>query len=69
MNPLLLVQLVEALAAVVSEGVGLFQQGQAVLSETDAAAIHAALLKAEAATASLRPQVDAALEAAAQIPE
>lgn len=68
MNPATLVQVIEALAAVVSDGVSLFQQGQAVLSETDAAKIHDALLKAETATASMRPQVDAALQAAADAP-
>lgn len=66
MNPLLIAQILEALANVATEGMALYQQGQTVMSETDAAAIHAALLKAEAATAALRPQVDAALDAAAK---
>lgn len=44
----------------------LLAEGKAVLSETDAAKIHDALLQAEAATAALRPQVDAALAAAAK---
>lgn len=68
MNPVLLVQLIEALAAAVREGVSLVQQGETVVSETDAAAIHAALLKAQAATAIQRPEVDAILEVAAQNP-
>jgi len=68
MNPLLSVQAIEALAAFVSEAAPLLQQGEAVLSETDVAAIHAALLKAQAATEIMRPQVDAILEAAAQQP-
>lgn len=66
MNPLLIAQLLETLASVAQEGMDLYSQGKAVWSETDAAAVHAALLKAEAATASLRPQVDAALDAASK---
>lgn len=42
-----------------------YQAGQVVLSETDAKAVHDALTKAQAATANLRPLVDAALAAAA----
>jgi hypothetical protein len=66
MNPLTIIQAIEALAAIVSDAADLVQTGRAVLSETDTQAIHAALLKAEAATAAMRPQVDAALAAAAQ---
>lgn len=44
---------------------GDYQAGRVILSETDAAAVHAALVKAQAATANLRPLVDAALSAAA----
>lgn len=61
----LIIQILEALANIVAQVVPLVTQGQAVLSQTDAAAIQAALQKAEAATALLRPQVDAALDAAA----
>lgn len=43
-----------------------WQAGEVVLSETDVAAVHEALLQAEAATAALRPQVDAALDAASK---
>lgn len=68
MNSLVLIQALEAIASLVGEIAPLVQSGQAVLSETDATAIHAALLKAEAATAALRPQVDAALDAAAANP-
>lgn len=46
-----------------------YQTGRAVLTMSDAAAIHQALLKAQAATADLRPLVDAALAAAAARPE
>lgn len=60
-----IIQILEALATIVAQLVPLVTQGQAVLSETDAAAVHAALQKAEDATALLRPQVDAALDAAA----
>jgi hypothetical protein len=62
----LAIQILEALASIVSQVAPLFAQGQAVLSQSDAAAVHASLAKAESATASLRPQVDAALAAAAR---
>jgi hypothetical protein len=65
MSITLIIQLIEALASSVAQVAPLFTQGQAVLSQTDAASVHAALLKAEQATAALRPQVDAALAAAA----
>jgi O-succinylbenzoate synthase len=65
MSAALIVQLITTLAQAVGEIAPLVAQGQAVLSQSDAAAVHAALVKAEAATASLRPQVDAALSAAA----
>lgn len=67
MTAALIIQIIETLVGVITQLVPLFQQGQAVLSATDAAAIKDALDKAEAATASLRPQVDAALTAAAQV--
>lgn len=66
MNPLLIAQILEALASAAQTGMQLYQEGQATMSATDAAAVHAALLKAEAATAALRPQVDAALDAASK---
>jgi hypothetical protein len=66
MTATLIIQILEALANIVSQVVPLFVQGQSVLSATDAASVHAALLKAEQATAALRPQVDAALSQAAQ---
>jgi len=62
----LILQIIEALAATVSQLAPLFAQGQAVLGESDAAQIHAALQKAESSTAALRVQVDAALTAAAK---
>jgi hypothetical protein len=61
-----IVQILGKLADVVGEIAPLFAQGQVVLSETDMAAVHAALTKAEQATATLRPQVDAALAQAAK---
>lgn len=66
MNPLTIIQALEALASLIGEVAPLVSSGQSVISETDANAIHAALLKAEAATALLRPQVDAALDAASK---
>lgn len=66
MSPILIAQLIEALAKVVTEGMSIYADGKAVMAASDLAAVHVALLKAEAATASLRPQVDAALDAAAK---
>lgn len=67
MSPALIIQLLEALANVAAQIVPLFADGKAeALDGSDACAVHAALCKAEAATASLRPQVDAALERTAQ---
>jgi hypothetical protein len=43
-----------------------YQAGRTVLSESDAQAVHQALLDAEAATAALRPIVDDALDRAAK---
>jgi hypothetical protein len=61
MSVTLVIQILEALANVASQIVPLFTDGKSVLTESDAAQVHAALVKAEAATATLRPQVDAAL--------
>lgn len=66
MSVTLVIQILEALANVAGQIVPLFRDGKSVLSETDAAQVHAALMKAEAATATLRPQVDAALAEAAK---
>ena len=57
----LIVALLEAFASTVQQVAPLFAQGQTVLSENDASAVHAALAKAETSTAALRVQVDAAL--------
>lgn len=43
-----------------------YQAGRVVLAASDAKAVHAALLDAIAATDALRPQVDAALDAASK---
>lgn len=59
-----IVALIQAASSVIKTGVETYNAVQGTLSETDAAKIHAALLEAQAATASLRPQVDAALIAA-----
>ncbi len=68
MTVTLIVQILEALGNALGQLAPLFDEGKSVLSETDAAAVHAALTKAEAATAVLRPQVDAALAKAAAPP-
>jgi hypothetical protein len=65
MTAALIIQILEAAATLVSQIAPLVGQGEAVLSQSDAEAVHAALAKAEAATAALRPKVDAALAAAA----
>ena len=65
MSVTLLIQILETLAGTVGQLAPLLAEGQSVLSLDDAAAVHAALAKAEASTAALRPQVDAALDAAA----
>ena len=67
MSVTLIIQLIEALAGTIAEVAPLFTQGESVLSQSDASTIHAALTKAQAATAALRPQVDAALAAAAKV--
>jgi len=66
MTVTVIVQALEAVAALVTQLVPLFEQGQAVLGEGNAPKVHDALAKAEAATAALRTQVDAALSKAAQ---
>ena len=66
MSITLIVQILESLAGALGQIAPLVAQGKAVLSLDDAAQIHAALTKAEASTAALRPQVDAALDAAAR---
>lgn len=65
MAPATLIAALQLLAQLVQEGVKLYSDSSAVLSETDQKEIHVSLVNAEAATASLRPQVDAALTAAA----
>ena len=65
MSITLVIQILEALANAASQIVPLFEEGKAVLFETDADAVRTALTKAEAATATLRPQIDAALGQAA----
>jgi hypothetical protein len=66
MSVTLIIQILEALASIVAQVAPLFAEGKDVLTETDAGAVHAALIKAEQATATLRPQVDAALAQAAK---
>ena len=61
----LIIQILEALAGTVGQLAPLLAQGQSIVSLDDATAIHAALTKVQASTAALRPQVDAALDAAA----
>lgn len=57
--------LLEILTTTVTRIAPLVEEGRAALSASDAASVHDALVKAEAATAALRSQVDAALAEAA----
>lgn len=66
MSATLIIQIINGLVAAISALVPLFEEGKSVMSQTDAQAIKDALTKAQEATAALRPQVDAALDAAAQ---
>ena len=66
MSLTLIVQILEALAAALGQIGPLLADGKTVLSLESAQAVHAALARAETATALLRPQVDAALDAAAR---
>lgn len=66
MDPAIIVSLVELAAKVIQSGVQLYEDSNTTLSETDLVKIKAALSSAQAATAAYRPQVDAALDAAAQ---
>lgn len=65
MGPLEIIAAIEAATKLGVELYNDYQQGRVILSETDAKAVHDALVKAQAATANLRPLVDAALSAAA----
>lgn len=66
MSVTLIIQILQTLAGTLAQLGPLLAQGQSVLSLDDAGAVHAALANAEQATAALRPQVDAALDAAAR---
>lgn len=67
MNPILIAQILEALASAASTAYKLYEDSKDTMSATDLAVIHAALLKAQQATNDLRPQVDAALESASKV--
>jgi hypothetical protein len=66
MNPVLLAQIIETLAAAALEGYKIYEQSKEVLSQEDAANIRAALEKAQAATNHIRPLVEAELLAASK---
>lgn len=61
-----IIALIAAGTQAIQTGYNLYQQSQSTMSETDLAKIKAALEQAQAATAIIRPQVDAALDAAAK---
>ena len=64
MSVALIIQLIEVLSAVVQEGTKLYNDAENTMSLQDAAAIKAALQKAQDVTVLLRAQVDAALDVA-----
>ena len=66
MNPVLIIEALTAAAKAAKDLFDAIEQGREVINEQDAQAIHEKLLEAEAATAILRPKVDAALQAASQ---
>lgn len=66
MDAALIAQLVDAAANVLVSGAQFYAAEQTVMAETDALKIHTALVKAQAATATLTAQVDAAVAAASQ---
>ena len=66
MNPVLIIQGLTAAIQAAQTLYADYQAGKVVLSNSDAAAVHQALLDAEAATAALRVQVDDALDAASK---
>lgn len=65
MDPLTIIAALEAAAKAGIELYDAYQAGKVILSEKDAAAVHAKLVEVQAVTANLRPLVDAALSAAA----
>lgn len=65
MDPITIIATLDAAVKLAMTLYGDYQAGRVILSETDAKAVHDALVKAQAATANLRPLVDAALAAAA----
>lgn len=65
MSPEMILALIDLAAKLVATGTQLYEDSKTTLSETDIAAIKAKLAEVQALTASYRPLVDAALEAAA----
>lgn len=61
--------LIEALATAVRVGYQTYNDTTSIINEEDANKIHAALLKAQAATAEIRPRVNAMLDELKKQPE
>lgn len=61
-----IIQLIQLGASAIKAGATLFEQSKDTLSLTDRQAVQAALAQAQAQTKAIRPQVDAALDKAAQ---
>lgn len=66
MGALEIINLIEIAAKAGMDLYAKWKAGEIVLSDTEVASVHAALLNAEAATAALRPLVDADLAEAAK---
>lgn len=66
MDPTTILALIQLASKVIESGVQLYEDSKSTMSATDIAQIQAALAAAQAATAAYRPQVDAALDAAAK---
>lgn len=66
MNPQLLLTIIKLATAAITGVTDLMAKGQVVMSRTEAAEIKDALAASQAATAAMRPRVDAALDAAAK---
>lgn len=67
MTPTIIISLIQLAAQMIQSGVQFYQQSQTTLSATDLAAIQKALKDAQTAGDQLRPQVDAALDAASKV--
>lgn len=66
MDPMTIIAILKGLAEIGTSVYNSYEQSKTVLSATNAAEVHAALLQIESVTSKLRAQVDAALDEAAK---